>query len=199
MVTLASDVTKLNIAHELSANRYLLTVLLTEMATLTDTIGLFLEKERKENRKEKGSHTLLKEKKKEKKERDTSSIEFEFFKVSSKSFNALVNQYGYDIVIDACSMLDKICGTSGKSWKRPAVKLREICESYKTREAISSKVNRLAKTIRKVDISTIETREDAIKYIFSTPAYIRNVDKNCVELAKRFNIMLGEINENTRT
>ena len=189
---LPREITKLNIAHELTANRYLLTVLLTEMATLSDTVGTLLQKERKENRKEKGSHTLLKEKKKEKKERDSSSIEFEFFKVSCKSFNALVNQYGYDIVIDACSMLDKMCGTSGKSWKRPAVKLREICESYKTRETLSSKVNSLAKTIRKIDIKNIETKEDAFKYIFSVPSYLRNVDKNCIELAKRFEISIGE-------
>lgn len=185
---LASDVTKLNIAHELSANRYLLTVLLTEMATLTDTVGLLLQRERKEQRTEKGSHTLLKEKKKEKKERDTSSIEFEFFKVSSKSFQALINEYGYDIVVDACSMLDKICGTSGKSWKRPAVKLREICESYKTREAISSRVNRLAKTIRKINVDNIETKEDAIKYIYSVPEYMRNVDKDCIKLRNKFNL-----------
>ena len=61
------DITRLNLYHELLANRYLLSIVLTNLMNTNKYLEVLsdvvFKKERKKEQKEKGSHTLLKERK----------------------------------------------------------------------------------------------------------------------------------------
>ena len=102
-------INEMDIAKELLTNRYLLNVILTNlykmqrvMANNFSVIESDLRKEKKNEKKEK-SHTLKERKvKKEKKRIEKESIiEFEKFSITSEQHEALVNEYGVDIVNEA--------------------------------------------------------------------------------------------------
>lgn len=177
------------------ANRYLLTVILNEVAKIADVIDSLdlTKKERKAERKEKFSHTLSKEKKEEKKERKLDRIEFQFFTLKANQFKALTNEFGASVTSDACTMLDRMIGTLGYSTKQPARKLKQICEELKIRDSLYDKVATLASTVRKFDYHLLETKADAMKYIYSTPSYLRNVDEGVKYLSEKFSIDVESI------
>lgn len=214
-----NDVNKLNIYHEVKAMRYLQSVIMSNLISLGDylvdlqrdnTRGLnrleeLLQRKEKEERKEnkeqeKVSQTLLKEKeKKEKKEEREKKLtlfpeklEFQFFSLSSKKYNALVREYGADVVNDSCVILDKLIGLSGRSYKKVDAKLTEICINLAMRDSLTEKLSYTANTIRKVEYKLIDNLSDARKYYLATPSYLRRVDKGCVWLVSQFPELEGE-------
>ena len=201
------DITKLNLYHELLANRYLLSVLLTNvLATQTmmaEIISEFKKEERKKETKEKVSHTLLKERKEKKKEERTSAvrvkrqtvgeIEFNSFTLSSNKFEALLREYDHDVVTDACVVLDKLIAINGKSYKDIPRKLEELCKQLSKRERLIETLDATARGLREVDVELIDNEVDAKKYIFATPKYLRNVDKGCQYLVAKFNLDIEKV------
>jgi len=201
MVMQHRDITKLNMYHELLANRYLLSVVLTNLMSTNRMLETLLKstickKERKEEQKEKGFHTFLKERKEEKKERNNPTIEFsdkiEFnsFTLSQTKFDQLLRTYDHDVVIDSCVILDKLIGVQGKAFKNIPRKLEELCKQLSLREKLVDTLAVTAKELRQIDYHQIEDVEMAKKFIFATPGYIRNVDEGCKYLSEKFNIDL---------
>lgn len=201
------DITKLNLYHELLANRYLLSVLLTNVLAIetmvSEVIANSKKEERKNEKKEKVSHTLLKERKEKKKEERTSalrekskaigSIEFNSFTLSSNKFEALLREYDHDVVTDACVVLDKLIAINGKSYKDIPRKLEELCKQLSKREKLIETLDVSARQLREVPVEQIEDEVTAKKYIFATPRYLRNVDKGCQYLVKKFNIDIERV------
>ena len=208
-----NDVNKLNIYHEVKAMRYLQSVIMGNLISLGDylvdiqkentrrlnRLEQLVQRKEKEERKEekeqeKVSHTLLKEKekkeKKEEREKKLSAfpekLEFQFFSLSSKKYNALVREYGADVVNDSCVILDKLIGLSGRSYSKVDAKLEEICINLAMRDSLTEKLSYSANTIRKVEYRLIDNIEDARKYYLSTPSYLRRVDKGCVYLVSKY-------------
>lgn len=188
------EVNRLNIAHELMANRYLLSVVVAQLANLEDSVALlsatFSKKERKETKEqEKFSHTLSKEKeKKEKKERNTTKVNFTYFSLTGKQFQSLVKGYGANVATDACVMMDYLIGTKHCTYKNTYRKVKELAEQFKTRDNLYNRTHEMARITRSVDYHLIETKEDAMKYIFSTPSYYRNIDEGVKYLVDKFSI-----------
>lgn len=188
------ELNKLNIAHELMANRYLLSVLVTQLSSIEDTLANlsanFSKKERKETKEqEKFSHTLSKEKeKKEKKERNTPKVEFTYFTLTGKQFESLTKSYGANVASDACVMMDYLIGTKHCTYKNTYRKVKEIAEQFKTRDNLYNRTHETARLIRSVDYHLIETKEEAMKYIYSTPSYYRNLDEGVKYLSEKFSI-----------
>lgn len=198
------DITKLNMYHELLANRYLLSIVLTNIMALNTKLDSiftpdFKKEERKKETKEKVSHTLLKERKEKKKEERTSplrekskvekdSIEFNSFTLSTNKFDALLREYDHDVVIDACVVLDKLIGINGKAYKDIPKKLEELCKQLSLRERLIETLDNSARALREVNYEAIEDEATAKKYIFATPKYLRNVDKGCKYLVEKFGL-----------
>lgn len=201
------DITKLNLYHELLANRYLLSVLLTNVLAMnrmvSEVIANSKKEERKNEKKEKVSHTLLKERKEKKKEERTSplrvrkeavgNIEFNSFTLSSNKFEALLREYDHDVVTDACVVLDKLIAINGKSYKDIPRKVEELCKQLSKREKLIETLDASARELRAVPVEQIEDEVTAKKYIFATPRYLRNVDKGCQYLVKKFNIDIERV------
>lgn len=202
-VMMNRDITKLNLYHELLANRYLLSVVLTNLLTTNRMLDTFVDqvfkKERQKEKKEKGSQTLLKERKEKKKERNnpqidfSTSIEFNSFTLSQTKFDQLLREYDHDVVTDACVVLDKLIGINGKTYKDIPRKLEELCKQFSLREKLVETLSASALTLRQVPVEQIEDEATAKKYIFATPSYLRNVDKGCKYLSEKFGISLEGI------
>lgn len=198
------DITKLNMYHELLANRYLLSIVLTNlMATnqlLSSVVRSENKKERQKEKKEKGSQTLLKERKEKKKERNNptlkeflTEIEFNSFTLSRNKFDQLLREYDHDVVIDSCVILDKLIGVQGRTYKDIPRKLEELCKQLSLRERLIETLDASARELRKIDVKAIDDEVLAKKYIYSTPSYLRNVDKGCKYLSEKFGIPIEGI------
>ena len=196
------EVTKLNMYHELLANRYLLSVVLTNLmaqnSMLNSILSEVFKKERKEETKEKGSQTLLKERKEKKKERNNRTIElsdrveFTSFSLSRTKFDQLMKNYDHDVVLDACVITDKLIAINGRSYKDIPKKVEALCKQLSLRERLIETLDASAREVRKVPVEQIEDEAMAKKYIFATPCYLRNVDKGCKFLSEKFGINLDE-------
>lgn len=197
------EVTKLNMYHELLANRYLLSVVLTNLmaqnSMLNSILSEVFKKERKEETKEKGSQTLLKERKEKKKERTSAlsdfsdKLEFTSFSLSRSKFDQLLRTYDHDVVMDAIVIVDKLIGVQGRTYKDIPKKVEALCKQLSLREKLIETLDASAREIRKVPVEQIEDETMAKKYIFATPGYLRNVDKGCKFLSEKFNINLDEV------
>lgn len=190
--------------HELLANRYLLSIVLTNlMATnqlLSSVVRSENKKERQKEKKEKGSQTLLKERKEKKKERNNptlkeflTEIEFNSFTLSRNKFDQLLREYDHDVVIDSCVILDKLIGVQGRTYKDIPRKLEELCKQLSLRERLIETLDASARELRKIDVKAIDDMVLAKKYIYSTPSYLRNVDKGCKYLSEKFGIPIEGI------
>lgn len=169
---------KFNITHELLVNRYMLSVLLTNIFNL---IELLETKER----------TLKKLLPKEEQRlikpiKDT--IEFNNFTLSNKQYQALLNEYGAEVVSNACVILDKYIQSSGKNIKQPYKKLKEWAINLAMREKLSDYNSTICQAITAIDYQDIDTIENARKYIQGTPVYMRNIDEGCKYLKGKFNL-----------
>ena len=169
---------KFLITHELLVNRYMLSVLLTNVFNL---IELLETKER----------TLKKLLPKEEQKlikpiKDT--IEFNNFTLSNKQYQALLNEYGAEIVSNACVILDKYIQSSGKNIKQPYKKLKEWAINLAMREKLSDYNSTICQAITAIDYHDIDNIDNARKYIQGTPVYMRNIDEGCKYLKERFNL-----------
>lgn len=169
---------KFSITHELLVNRYMLSVLLTNVFNL---IELLETKER----------TLKKLLPKEEQKlikpiKDT--IEFNNFTLSNKQYQALLNEYGAEVVSNACVILDKYIQSSGKNIKQPYKKLKEWAINLAMREKLSDYNSIICQAITAIDYHDIDTIDNARKYIQGTPVYMRNIDEGCKYLKERFNL-----------
>lgn len=199
---LRQDINKLDIYHELKAIRYLQSVMMNYLLGLTDyveRIEKLVQRERKREEKErnkeeeKGSHTLLKEKeiKKEKEERkkekaNPGKLDFQFFSLRKSYYEALTREYGADTVNDSCVVLDSLMMRSGKGYKEPQKKLREICEMFSIKNDLVNNLSASSQLIRSVNYEMIEDPKEALKYMKATPFYMRNIDKGFLYLEKKF-------------
>lgn len=174
------DLTKLDIYRELLTNRYLLTTILVNMYSLMDNIKV----------QEKIVSKVLSANDKKKIEELQSKreiIQFEYFNISSKQYQALVNEYNPEIVTDCCVLLDGYYKT-GKQYKNNYKKLKTLCDEMSKKEQISRELNKMITALRAMDYTLIEDIELARKYIKATPEYIRNIDKGCKYLKEKFNL-----------
>lgn len=197
-MTTSRDITKLNLYHELLANRYLLSIVLTKLLTtnsmLDALVGELFKKERQKEKKEKGSQTLLKERKEKKKERNnptidfSNKVEFNSFTLSQTKFDQLLREYDHDVVTDACVVLDKLIGINGKTYKDIPRKLEELCKQFSLREKLVDTLSASALALRQVPYEQIEDVVMAKKYIYATPSYLRNIDKGCKYLSEKFGL-----------
>ena len=194
------EITKLNMYHELLANRYLLSVVLTNLMTTNRMLDALVQevfkKERQKEKKERVSYNLPKERKEKKKERNnpqidfSTSIEFNSFTLSQTKFDQLLREYDHDVVADSCVILDKLIGINGKAYKDIPRKLEELCKQLSLREKLVETLDASARVLRQVPYEQIEDEITAKKYIFATPSYLRNVDKGCQYLCEKFGISL---------
>lgn len=173
--------TKLNVVHELLVNRYMLTVLLTNTYNLIELL----------NAKEKRLSFLLDEQAQKKIKKDiniSNVIQFNNFNLTSKQYEILVNEYGHEVIADACVILDKYIETSGRNIKSPYKKLKEWAVNLAMKERISQYNSTICQAITAIDYHDIDNRENALKYIQGTPFYMRNVDAGCKYLKEKFNL-----------
>lgn len=174
------DLTKLDIYRELLTNRYLLTTILINVYSLMDNIKL----------QDKIITKVLsvKDKKElEKLQSDRELIQFEYFSISAKQYQALVNKFNPEIVTDCCVILDGYYKI-GKTYKNNYKKLYTLCDEMIKKERISKDLNQIITTLRAMDYTLIDDIELAKKYIKATPEYIRNIDKGCKYLMEKFNL-----------
>lgn len=174
------DLTKLDIYRELLTNRYLLTTILINVYSLIDNIKLqdkiitkvLSVKDKKELEQLQGEREL---------------IQFEYFSISAKQYQALVNKFNPEIVTDCCVILDGYYKI-GKTYKNNYKKLYTLCDEMIKKERISKDLNQIITTLRAMDYTLIDDIELAKKYIKATPEYIRNIDKGCKYLMEKFNL-----------
>lgn len=174
------DLTKLDIYRELLTNRYLLTTILINVYSLMDNIKL--------QDKIISKVLSVKDKKElEKLQSDRELIQFEYFSISAKQYQALVNKFNPEIVTDCCVILDGYYKI-GKTYKNNYKKLYTLCDEMIRKERISKDLNQIITTLRAMDYALIDDIELAKKYIKATPEYIRNIDKGCKYLMEKFNL-----------
>ena len=174
------DLTKLDIYRELLTNRYLLTTILINVYSLMDNIKL----------QDKIITKVLSVKDKKELEQLQSErelIQFEYFSISAKQYQALVNKFNPEVVTDCCVILDGYYKI-GKTYKNNYKKLYTLCDEMIKKERISKDLNQIITTLRAMDYTLIDDIELAKKYIKATPEYIRNIDKGCKYLMEKFNL-----------
>ena len=169
---------KFNIVHELLVNRYMLTVLLTNVFNLIDLLET----------KERTLRKLLPKEEQNSIKPIEDTIEFNNFTLSNKQYQALLNEYGAEVVTNACVILDKYIQTSGKNIKQPYKKLKEWAINLAMRDKLSDYNSTICQAITNIDYHDIDTIENARKYIQGTPVYLRNIDEGCKYLKEKFNL-----------
>lgn len=172
---------KLNIYHELLANRYLLTTLLTNVYTLID---LIYQKDMMIRRlmtpEERAKHCEIKH--------QLDELKFEYFTISNKEFSSLVNKYGDGVTTDAAVLLDQHIKSTGKVYKKPYRVLKVFCERLAKRQSVQEELTEVINTLRNMDYTLIDNKELAERYIKAQPSHLRNIDKGCIYLKEKFNI-----------
>lgn len=172
---------KFNIVNELLVNRYMLTVLLTNVFNLIEltsskerTIQKLLDKQeaKKINRLKKLEDM----------------IDFNNFTLSNKQYQALLNEYGAEVVTTACVILDKYIEQTNKPINNPHKKLKEWAINLAMKEKLSDYTSTICQAITNIDYHDIDTIENARKYIQGTPVYLRNIDEGCKYLKEKFNL-----------
>ena len=99
---------KMNITHELLVNRYMLSVLLTNVFNLIEILQA-------NNKTTKSLLDIDTKKKLDKDIKLINKIDFNNFSITNKQYQALLNIYDAEIVTNACVILDWIIMCSG--WK----------------------------------------------------------------------------------
>lgn len=174
------DLTKLDIYRELLTNRYLLSTILVNIYGLMDNI--------KVQEKIIGKVLSVNEKRKlQDLQTKRELINFEYFSISAKQYQALVNEYNPEIVTDCCVLLDGYYKI-GRNYKNNYKKLKSLCDEISKKEQISNELNKMINTLRAMDYTLIEDIETAKRYVQATPEYMRNIDKGCKYLIDKFNL-----------
>lgn len=172
---------KFNIVHELLVNRYMLSVLLTNVFNLIEILQA----------NNKATKSLLDIDTKKKLDKDIKlidKIDFNNFSITNKQYQALLNTYDAEIVSNACVILDKYIQVSGKKLKHPYKRLKEWAINLAMKERLSDYTSTICQAVTNIDYHDIDTKENARKYIQGTPMYLRNIDEGCKYLKEKFNI-----------
>lgn len=174
---------KFNIATEILTNRYLLTTLLVNINNLC----YYLEA------REKTLRELLPPDKRNsirKTIQYKDTVEFDRFSVSSRFFNALVHQYGGEVVSYSCVQLDSYLKRTAKEYSPPEIRkrLREYAEMYTNKKKASDALADAINTTLSMDYKLIDTPELARQYIEGTPWYERDISEGCKYLKEKFNL-----------
>lgn len=174
-------ITRLDIAKELLANRYLLSTVLVNLSNLIDLIN---------ERDKILSNVIPKDKQKElKRIKDKSKlIEFEHFAITTSQYRALLNQFEPEIINDACIILDNHIATTGHYYKNPYTKLKQWAISIALKDRLSNHSANILQATRKIDYHIIDEKELAYKYYYATPEWRRSIDEGCIYLKDKFNI-----------
>lgn len=149
---------------------------------------------RKENAQKKNTPTPLKERKENKKEKKLSKvercevIEFENFSLKSVDYQALVNEYGVELVTRGAVILDGKIKRRGKPLKDNYRALKEWAIHQAMKERINKQRTAIIQAGQQFDIESITDRTMALKYIDTIPEYYRNIDKGVQMLIEKFNL-----------
>lgn len=190
---------QMNIARELLINRYMLSVILSNLFAMDKKIAYFLDQDIKQRRqeikqekKEEKESNKVKEKRKEinkeKKKAFTETIQFERFSITSEQYQALVNEYGVEVTTDACVFLDGYLKETGLQVKDYYRKLKQWAIHLVMRDRLSSIRRDIQKITQDIDYKTIEDKDTARKYIISVPDHMRNIDPAVKYLVEKFDI-----------
>lgn len=190
---LRETVDNLEIAKELASNRYLLNVILSNLYRMQHTLNTNIAILKQEKRKTETEKVLPKEKDKKKKElRVLNRINFERFSIKSEQHDALIREYGIDVVNEACMLLDGWLKTHPTKLKDNYKKLKQWAIHQVVKKRLSDISSDIVKASSTIDYKSIEDVIQAKKYIASVPSHIRNVDYGVKYLIDKFNIG-GEI------
>lgn len=172
---------KFNITHELLVNRYMLSVILCNLYTLIDAV----------QSKERMMSSLIDKKKQRevlKRQKQLDIIEFEHFAITNTQYRLLLDEYGAEVVTNACVILDKFIQNLGRPLKNPYKKLKEWAINLSMKDKLSEYTSTITQAITAVDYKTIEDEAMARQYIAGTPVYLRSVDEGCKYLMEKFNL-----------
>lgn len=172
---------KFNITHELLVNRYMLSVILTNLYTLIDavqskdrTLSKLIDK--------KTYNSIVKQ------QQEINTIEFGYFTITDKQYRILVGEYGLEVVSNACVILDKYIQNLGRPLKNPYKKLREWAINLSMKERLSEYTSTITQAITSVNYEQIEDINMARQYIAGVPSHLRTLDEGCKYLKEKFNI-----------
>lgn len=188
-------VTYYDLARELLINRYMASCVLSNLYKMQEVMNYnfsVLNSTLKENKQEKkeSSHTLKerKEIKKEKKILQGGIIQFEKFSITNKQYEALVREYGIEIVTESCVLLDGYLKTTNRPLKDNFKKLKEWAISLSMKRRLNDLRTSIVMAGNTFDYKTIEDKKDALSYINSIPEYKRNIDKGVKYLVEKFEL-----------
>lgn len=174
---------KFNIATEILTNRYMLTALLVNVNNLC----YYLEAREKTMRellppdKRKAIHKTIQY-------RDT--VEFDRFSISSRFFNALVRQYGGEVVSYSCVQLDSYLKRTAKELSPEKIRsmLKDYAEMYTSKKKASDALADAINITLSMDYKLIDNEVTARQYIEGTPWYERDISEGCIYLKEKFNL-----------
>lgn len=190
---------RMDIARELLANRYMLNALLSSLYRIQLQFdhnfsiiynamkekGLIREEEKKERSKER---IIRRELTKEKVMLTEGLVEFEKFSLTGRQYQALIREYGADVVNDACILLDGYLRERLTKPKDCYRKLKDWAIHLVMKERLRDIRRDITVIKNEIDYKTIEDKATAIKYIASVPSHIRNIDPATKYLVEKFNI-----------
>lgn len=186
---LRETVDNLDIAKELASNRYLLNVILSNLYRIQHTMNTNIAILKQEQRKTETEKVQPKEKDKKKKElRILNRINFERFSIKAEQHDALIREYGIDVVNEACMLLDGWLKTHPTKLKDNYKKLKQWAIHQVVKKRLSDISSDIVKASTTIDYKSIEDVIQAKKYIASVPSHIRNVDYGVKYLIEKFNI-----------
>lgn len=169
-----------SIAIELKSIRYLINNLITTLFDVKELLTLLLAKE--------GIKKTPDKPRKKANKTDDNKIKFDLFALTERQYNALIKEYGYDIVCRACAMLDDYVRDKGYvPYKNPALALKKCMVIHAMKQKIEEQKVGFV-TFKDIDHTLIDNKADAISFINSVPKHIRNVDPSVRQLVERFNI-----------
>jgi hypothetical protein len=196
------ELERMDVAKELLTIRYLLSVILSNLyrmnscsidnfENLFDLLQPRVEKttEKKTEKKVPLASPQRKEIRKEKKRvKVVEQIQFEKFSIKATQYEALVKEYGVDIVTEACVLLDGYLIQTNRDIKDSYKKLKEWAIHQVTKKRLNDIRRDINIITTEVDYESIEDDITARKYIASVPNHRRNIDPAVKYLVNKFNI-----------
>lgn len=170
-----------SITLELKSLRYLINNVVVLLSDIKELLNMLLQKE---------GVKVDRQHKQKKADPIKDGIKFDMFTLKPSQYNALIQEFGYDIMCRACAMLDDYIRDRGYIPYGNAIQaLKKIMIIHALKEKLDSQKVGVV-TYKDVDTTAIETKQDAIAFINSVPPHVRNIDKSVQELLKRFDITL---------
>jgi hypothetical protein len=194
----------MDIARELLINRYMLSSILTSLYRINASnnynfgiIKSLLDGGAKEKNKEKKeSPPTPKERKENKKEKkrllEIDIIQFEKFSITHTQYEALVREYGVEIVTEACVLLDGYLKEKNRNLKDSYKKLKEWAIHLVLKDRMSSLRTDIMVASTNLDYTKINDKVQALKYINSVPEHRRNIDNGVKYLIEKFKLSDGD-------